>query len=151
MASGTKALVAIWVLAQFFWGSKTIRAADGRVAPISEGLTIDLNHAASKKGLRDRDMTIPLLQKSIAELNEEAGWCSPRIYVPPEEDIARGTWAVLSEIVDENGEPDLSSPLHVVPIYGKYHEVDGKCWCGPMQSMEPAWNGMYWWEHRSSQ
>jgi hypothetical protein len=66
-------------------------------------------------------------------------------YVPSES--VKGTWEVVFEEVDEDGNWDQNSYAHVIPRYGKHHQISFECWCNPKRSDEPGGNGLSYYEH----
>lgn len=66
-------------------------------------------------------------------------------YHPSASDKARGTWAVVFEMLDEDGKPDLDSTAHLIPIFdARIHKIAGDCQCEPIERKDC-------WEHRTSQ
>lgn len=57
-------------------------------------------------------------------------------YIPTEEEKRRGNWAVVCERLDEDGDPDFSSTVHIIPVHGLVHEIALTCWCGPQVQHE---------------
>lgn len=62
-------------------------------------------------------------------------------YQPSFEEKAQGSWAVVCERLNEDGEPDLSSTRHVIPTFDSMnHRVSALCICGPKWSdFSSAW------------
>ena len=46
---------------------------------------------------------------------------------------------MLCEEVDVNGEPDVESVKHVIPMFGRKHEIYQRCWCSPRDDGENVW------------
>lgn len=68
-------------------------------------------------------------------------------YVPSES--VKGLWAVVFEEVDDDGRPDEDSYAHVIPRYGKHHQISFECWCRPKRSDEPGGNGLNYYVHEA--
>ena len=74
-----------------------------------------------------------LYQKSIAELERQAyaDLAQFEKYVPTESELKRGKWACVCEKLDEDGDPDWNSPMHIIPMFGNHHYLTERCWCCP--------------------
>lgn len=55
----------------------------------------------------------------------------PETYVPSERDQAAGKWVVIPEFLEEDGNPDLTTTLHILPTFGRHHQIHASCWCCP--------------------
>lgn len=61
------------------------------------------------------------------------------LYTPSASELAQGQWAVVRERI-EGGIPDLTSPAHIIPMFGRRHEIFRTCWCMPACETESgAW------------
>lgn len=69
------------------------------------------------------------------------------IYVPTDAEKAEGRWSVVLERVDEDGDPDWASPVHIIPTFGKHHDISMECWCKPTQKPDDK----EMWIHTASQ
>ena len=52
-------------------------------------------------------------------------------FVPTEADLRRGKYAVVFQRVREDGEWDIFSTAHILPLFGRNHVIDRSCWCEP--------------------
>ena len=53
-------------------------------------------------------------------------------YMPSGAEKLKGAWAAVCELLDEQGEPDLSSTMHIIPLRDiKFHQISKECWCSP--------------------
>ena len=55
----------------------------------------------------------------------------PEVYTPTQAERERGKWAVVFELKDEDGMPDINSTPHIIPTFGVNHEISEFCWCQP--------------------
>ena len=70
-------------------------------------------------------------------------------FVPVKEDTERGRFAVIFEMNDEDGDPEVTSNAHIVPLFGKHHEICTSCWCSPKAEMHK--DGSFVFSHSASQ
>lgn len=78
-------------------------------------------------------MTI-LYQKSIEEMMKQPPWpepSAPKVFVPTKADKKKGKWAVIFEEYDQDGDPDYTRKMHVIPTKGINHQITEDCWCEP--------------------
>ncbi len=58
---------------------------------------------------------------------------SPKLYAPSGDEKKRGKWAVVFELKDRDGAPDVNSRPHIIPTIGRNHEIGESCWCTPQR------------------
>lgn len=52
-------------------------------------------------------------------------------FVPTEAERECGKYIVVFERVREDGEWDIFSTAHILPLFGRNHIIDKSCWCEP--------------------
>jgi hypothetical protein len=67
------------------------------------------------------------------------------VYIPNKSIV--GSWAAVFEELDAEGNPDENSYVHVIPRYGRHHQISFECWCNPKRSDEPGGNGLNYYVH----
>jgi hypothetical protein len=92
-----------------------------------------------------------LYQKSLAELERRAyeNMSELEKYTPTKEEKAQGKWAAVVERLDEDGRPDLESPCHIIPLFGREHYLSDRCWCEPAK--KDHGDEFEYWDHKASQ
>ena len=69
-------------------------------------------------------------------------------FVPTEEDLERGLFALVYESLHEDGTPDEKSAAHIIPLKGEYHTIHESCWCAPRYTKK---DDIVTYEHNMSQ
>lgn len=91
--------------------------------------------------------------KSFVLDNGATVYCSQakpvyRKFVPMDADRKRGKYALVFERALANGESDIFSTPHIIPIFGRNHILHAECWCEPQPHKSD--DGTYFFVHKTN-
>lgn len=69
-------------------------------------------------------------------------------FVPSDDERKRGKYVLVFEMTTGNGEWDIFSTAHILPLFGKNHIIDKSCWCEPRPHKSD--DGTYFLVHKAN-